>query len=258
VRALVTGASSGIGAALARRLAGRGVEIWLAARRAALLDAQVAAINVVGAEAGGRAHALTLDVGDADATFARLGALDEEVGGIDLVIANAGTGGEGLRAPAEASWASTREMIGVNLLGAIATLAPFIPRMVARGRGHLVGISSIAALIVNPSGAVYSATKAALSTYLESIDIDLRARGVAVTCVEPGFIATDAARKANGERMPLLLSVERGVEIIDNAIQRRARLCRFPWLTGAVARTMTALPRPLRAPIIRGLTKPKR
>lgn len=251
MKALVTGASSGIGAALARRFAGRGVEVWLAARRASLLDAQVAAIVA----AGGRAHPLALDVTDADATYTRLGKLDEEVGGIDLVVANAGTGGEGLRLPAEATFASTREVLNVNLLGAIATLAPFIPRMVARGQGHLVGISSIAALIVNPAGAVYSASKAGLSTYLESIDIDLRPRGVAVTCIEPGFIATDAAKQANGDRMPLLLSIERGVEIIDRAIVRRARMCRFPWLTGAVARTLTALPRGVRAPIVRKATK---
>src|SRR5262249_4474126 len=116
-------------------------------------------------------------------------------------------------------------------------------------------ISSIAALLVNPPGAVYSATKAALSIWLESIDIDLRPRGVAVTCVEPGFIATDAARQANGERMPLVMSVDRGVSIIDRAIRRRACLCCFPWRTGAVARTVAALPRPVRAPIIRKATK---
>jgi len=251
MRALVTGASSGIGSALARRLAGRGVEVWLAARRSGPLEAEVAAI----AAAGGRAHALTLDVSDPDATFARLEKLDEEVGGIDLVVANAGVAGEGHALPHLASWASTREMIGTNFVGAIATLAPFIPRMVARGQGQLVGISSIAALLVNPPGAVYTATKAGLSTYLESIDIDLRPRGVAVTCVEPGFIATDAARRSNGARMPLVVSVERCVEIIDHAVQRRVRMCRFPWLTGAAARALTGLPRPIRGPLIRRLSR---
>jgi short-subunit dehydrogenase len=250
MRALVTGASSGIGAALARRLAARGLEVWLAARRRSALDAEVAAIVA----AGGRAHALELDVADADATVERLARLDEEAGGIDLVVANAGTAGDGLRRPGAQTWASSKQVIGVNLLGAIATLTPFIPRMIERGAGQLVGVSSIAAHIVNPSGALYSASKAGLSTYLESIDIDLRPRGVAVTCVEPGFVDTAMAREHN-DRLPLLLTTERAVEIIDLGIQRRARVVRFPWLTGAGARVLTALPRPLRAALFRRLVR---
>jgi short-subunit dehydrogenase len=250
VRALVTGASSGLGQELVRRLAARGVEVWLAARRAALLDAEVASLGA----AGQTAHAVTLDVQDADATHARLGALDDEVGGFDLVVANAGIGGKGPVLPTEYEWADARDILAVNLVGAVATLLPFVGRMAARGRGHLVGISSIAADFVNPRGAVYGASKAGLSFFLESLDVDLRPRGVAVTAVHPGFIKTDAAKGLN-DRMPLAMTTERAAELIDRGIQRRARMVRFPWATGAVARTLTSLPRPLRSSIVARATR---
>jgi NADP-dependent 3-hydroxy acid dehydrogenase YdfG len=138
-RALVTGASGGLGAALAQHYAARGVEVWLAARRAEHLAAQVAAIRA----AGGRAHALLLDVSEADTTFERLTRLDAESGGIDLVIANAGVAGARAAIPfARAAWSNTSDILRVNLLGAVASLAPFIPGMLQRGRGQLVGITA--------------------------------------------------------------------------------------------------------------------
>src|SRR4051812_41817989 len=138
-RALITGASSGIGAALARRMAARGVEVWLAARRRELLDEGVAAITA----AGGKAHALILDVARADETYATLGQLDDEIGGFDVVVANAGLAGDRTdQALHECSWEDIRDVLHTNVIGAVATLAPFIPRMVKRGAGQLVGVSS--------------------------------------------------------------------------------------------------------------------
>jgi short-subunit dehydrogenase len=233
-----------MGAALSRRLAARGVEVWLAARRTDALDAEVAKIEA----AGGRGHALALDVADASATVERLARLDEESGGIDLVVANAGGGGPGLLA--DADWKAVRAIVDLNLTGAACTLVPFIPGMLRRGHGHLVGISSIAAELPNPRGAAYGAAKAGLTYFLESADIELRARGIAVTVVHPGFVRTPAHDKTTFP-LPFILETERAVAIIDRGIQRRARLIRFPWILSAVSRFGRFLPRWLASPLIR-------
>src|SRR5262245_40999957 len=177
-RALVTGASAGIGLEVAKRLASRGIEVWMAARRKEVLDAAVAAINA----AGGRAHALVLDIADADATVARLAKLDQEVGGIDLVVANAGLAGARGAVPLkDCNWADVRDILHVNLIGNAATIHPFIAPMVARGHGHLVGISSLSADCPIARAAPYGSSKAGLTFLLESADIELRALGVDVT-----------------------------------------------------------------------------
>lgn len=248
-RALVTGASSGLGAALARRLAERGIEVWLAARRADALDAQVDAIRA----RGGRAHPLVLDVSDFDAALERLARLDRETGGIDLVIANAGVAGQRAAIPlSRAPWQGTSEILRVNLCGATASLAAFIPGMLERGHGHLVGISSVAAEFPNPRTPVYGASKAGLSFLLKSIDLELRPRGVAVTRVEPGFVRTPAAEGVS-EPMPFIVELETAVAIIDRAIVRRRRVVRFPWPWRMLLRAVAALPVAISGPLIRRL-----
>jgi short-subunit dehydrogenase len=248
-RALVTGASSGIGLHLARRLAARGVEVWMAARRQGVLEAEVEAIR----RAGGRAHALVLDVADADATVERLARLDDEVGGLDLVVANAGlAGARGAIPLPDCSWADVRDILHTNLIGAAATVYPFIAPMVARGRGHLVGVSSIGADCPIARAAPYGASKAGLTFFLESADIELRAAGVDVTIVHPGFVSTPAGDQLEGMApRPLLVSAERAAAIIDRAIVKRARLVRFPWVMGLLARLTAWLPRSLTRPLIR-------
>lgn len=249
-RALVTGASSGLGAALAQRLAARGCEVWLAARRAERLEALVCAIR----QAGGRAHALVLDVGDSDATYARLSQLDRETGGMDMVIANAGIAGLPASIPlSRASWQNTSSILRVNLCGAIASFAPFISGMLERGHGHLVGISSIAAEFPNPRTPVYGASKAGLSFLLKSIDMELRPRGIPVTIVEPGFVRTEAAEGVD-EPMPFILETEAAVDRIERAIQRRARMLRFPWQWTMLLRCVAQLPAAVSGPLIRRLS----
>jgi short-subunit dehydrogenase len=245
-RALVTGASSGIGLALARRLAARGVEVWLAARRAEMLEQAVAAIRA----SGGRAHALVLDVGDADRVVEELTQLDASSGGIDLVVANAGVAGEQtVLGPDKMPWRVTRSIFDVNLVGAAATFAAFIPGMVGRGRGHLVGVSSIAADIPLGLSAAYCASKTGLTRYLESLDIALRPAGIDVTIVHPGFVRTSAVEGLGS--LPLMMETERAVTLIDRAISRRTRLLRFPWILGLLARAATMLPAFLRDSMIR-------
>jgi short-subunit dehydrogenase len=245
----VTGASRGIGAQLARRLAARGIEVWLADRRAELLANQVDAIRAN----GGRAHGLVIDLADVDATVARFARLDEEVGGIDLVIANAAiVGARGALPLPQVAWADVRDILHMNLIGSAATLFPFISRMAARGHGHIVGVSSISADCPVARSAAYAASKAGFSFFLESADIELRAAGVDVTIIHPGFVSTPAGDELIGTTSrPFLVSADKAARIIDRAIRRRARLVRFPWILGAFARLSAWLPRVIMRPLIR-------
>jgi short-subunit dehydrogenase len=254
-RALVTGASSGIGYALSLRLAARGIEVWVSARRAALLDKLVAEITA----AGGKAHALTLDVSRGDETAQRLAGLDAECGGIDLVVANAGVGGErGGRTMAESNWEDTRDMLTINLLGTVATVSPFIKPMVARGHGHIVGISSLSARSLMPRGQHYGASKAGMSFFLRALDIELRPLGVPVTVVEPGFMVTPMSDSMDArDPQPFRLSLARAVRLIERAIDRQARLIRFPWQLHALTGFANLLPFFLYAPIMRRATRPR-
>jgi short-subunit dehydrogenase len=249
-RALVTGASSGIGAALARRLAVRGMEVWLAARRKALLEEVAEGIS----RAGGKAHVLVLDVSRSDETVERLAALDAQ-SPMDLVVANAGMGGKAATMrPSRYTWPDVRDTLQTNLLGAAATLTPFIGPMVARGQGQLVGISSLAADMPVPRGATYGASKAGLTYFLRAIDVELRPLGVAVTAVLPGFIRTDMTQDLRKSEMPFLMDLPRAIDIIDRAIQRRARIVRFPRATVMLQRVASALPYPMSDPLMRRMT----
>ena len=107
--------------------------------------------------------------------------------------------------------------------------------MLARGRGHLVGVSSLSADIPNPRTVPYGASKAGLTYFLEAADMELRPRGIAVTVIHPGFVRTPAAEGVN-DPMPLIMDTDKAVAIIDRAIQRRARFVRFPWVMGALMR----------------------
>lgn len=226
-RVLITGASSGIGAAVARNMAARGAEVWLAARRADRLALEVEAIVA----AGGRAHALVLDVSRPEDASAAVASLDDAVGGLDLVVANAGIGGRAQPA-ARTTWDDVRTVFATNVIGALATLLPVVPRMLERfardgRRGHIAAVSSIAAELPLPVGADYGASKAALSYFLEGAQAELPARGVDVTVIHPGFIRTDSTTN-NKFPMPFLLEVEEAARIIDQALVRRARSVRFP------------------------------
>ena len=241
-RALITGASSGMGAALAVRLGKRGVEVWLSARRKDKLEEQVATITA----AGGKAHAVELDVTDADATYEKLKALDAKFG-IELAVANAGIGGStAMQDVATMPWSDTRKVFDTNLLGAVATINAFIPGMVARGRGHIVGVSSIAGAFPLPRGAAYSASKAGFTLYLEAIAIELRALGIPVTAIVPAFVRTPMAETLD-EPTPFMVELERAIDIIARAITRRARVVQFPFQYSFIAGAANAIPRGLRA-----------
>lgn len=234
-QALVTGASSGIGLAVARRLATRGYVVTLAARRKVELEAAAKEIEI----AGGKARILVLDVADAAATVAAVQRVDDEVGGLDLVMANAGVGKE--RWGGKLTWADCAGIIAVNVAGAVATLTAVLPRMVERKKGHLVGVSSLAQYRGFPRSAAYSASKAFLGTFLESVRIDLHGTGVAVTDVQPGFVRTEMTAK-NKFKMPFLVELDDAADRVVRGIEKRAAIVRFPLPLATAARISRFVP----------------
>ena len=231
---MITGASSGIGATLSRQLAAQGTKVILSARRESELDALANDIRT----AGGDALVRVMDVRDADASVEIVRAVDEEVGGLDLVIANAGVGEKSRKPP---TWEAVRAMCHVNFTGAIATLTAVLPRMLERRRGHLVGISSLAGLAPMPVSAVYSATKAGLTMFIDSLRLDLEGTGVTATAVHPGYVRTPLT-DANEFPMPFMVEVEDAARLILTRLPAGPAHIDFPLPTATVVRLAGALP----------------
>jgi NAD(P)-dependent dehydrogenase (short-subunit alcohol dehydrogenase family) len=237
--ALITGASSGIGRALAIELARRGTRVVLAARRTELLH-QVREIIVAD---GHLAEVEPMDVSDGDATVRAVEALDDRLG-LDLVVACAGLGPADPSAPAY-SYANLRGPCHVNFCGAAATLSAILPRMVARRRGHLVALSSLSALVPLPGGAPYCSPKAGLDMLLDCIRLDVAAYGVAVTTVHLGFVDTAMVSHRDGP-MPQLMSAAGAAERIADALPTRPARIDLPRALSLATRAAAGLPRPLR------------
>ena len=229
--AIITGASSGIGAALARELAGRGWSLALLARRVELLDALVGELP--------HAIAIPCDVADRAAVQNAVRRAEDELGPIDLAIANAG-----MSIPNHATKFKCDEAertIQVNLLGMIYLFDAVIPSMVERRRGQFAGVASVAGLRGLPTAAPYSASKAAMQAFLEATRVELRPYGIAVTTVNPGFVATPMTEK-NRFRMPFLIDADRAARIIADGLERRARVIEFPRRMSLVMRLARILP----------------
>jgi short-subunit dehydrogenase len=232
---LITGASSGIGRTLAAELGGRGARLGLLARRADVLEEIVGEVE----KAGGRALALPADVRDAGAVRSMADRLRAELGPIDVLVANAGVGAttdaKELRADEVA------EVININLLGAVNSAVAVMPEMVARGRGQLVAISSLAAYRGLPKSGAYCASKAALSAFFESLRLDLRDTGVDVTIIHPGFIKTALTADRHAQ-MPYLMELQDATRKIVRAIEARKKSYAFPWQLASIVRFGMLLP----------------
>ncbi|RKG74345.1 SDR family NAD(P)-dependent oxidoreductase [Corallococcus terminator] len=236
--ALVTGASSGLGRGLALWLAKHGLRVFATGRRLSQLQALAAEAQAAGATV----EPVVMDVTHAEAAQERIRAIDAECGGLDLVIANAGVGGptHGKRM----DWDKARAIIDTNVTGAAATLCAVLPQMVERRRGHVVGISSLAGYRGLSGHAAYSASKAFLSTFLESLRVDLKGTGVGVTCVFPGFVKSELTAK-NRFPMPFLMETEDAVELMGRAIFAGETEVSFPWQVSASMRVLKAMPNTL-------------
>ena len=180
--AIVTGASAGIGRALATELAARGVAVGLLARSRERLEELAATL-------GGGAVAVVADVREREATQRAIDGFVERTGGLDLVFANAGIAHYGPFADVELELAE--EMIDVNVRGTVYTVAAALPQMLDRARGHLVVTSSGAGIRAFPWGAVYGATKAFDRGFAEALRHELSGTGVSVTTVFPGEVETE-------------------------------------------------------------------
>lgn len=239
-RALLTGASSGIGRGLALALAAQGTTVVLAARR----EDELRNLAVEIEREGGHARILPLDVTDTEGTIRAIREMDDALGGLDLVVANAGVGASSRKA-AELSAADIARQCDCNLRGAIATLVAALPAMTERKRGHVAAVSSIAAMSPLPRSAVYCATKAGLTMFMESLRLELAGTGVNCTVIHPGFIKTPLTENAK-HPMPFLMECDEAVKHILERLPLAPNSIDFPVPLVAAARFNAALPPGLR------------
>lgn len=233
-RVFITGASSGIGEALAVYYAAQGARLGLAARRGDAL----AALN----ERLGGGHACyPLDVTDAAALAAAASDFCARFGTPDIVIASAGVSVGTLSECAE-DLAVFRRVMDINVYGMAATFAAFIPAMrAASGERRLVGIASVAGIRGLPGAEAYSASKAATIAYLESLRLEMRPAGIKVVSIVPGYIATPMTA-INPYRMPFLMPAEQAAARFARGIAAGKSYAVIPWPMGIVAKLLRLLP----------------
>jgi short-subunit dehydrogenase len=228
MRVVITGASSGIGEALARHYASQESVLGLISRRKA------------GPGLPGTVVPYEVDVTDVAGLGRAAADFVARYGAPDLVIANAGVG-VGTHSEEIADIEKLRRVLDVNLTGLAATLAAFAPTMRKAGRGTLAGIASVAGFRGLAGNGAYCASKAAAITWLESLRTELYGSGVIVVCVCPGYIDTPMTR-VNRYRMPFLLPPDEAARRIARAIAARRRLAVIPWQMAAVSVLLRAMP----------------
>jgi short-subunit dehydrogenase len=242
---LITGASSGIGEALAVEYGSRGAHVALLARREDELSRVAGLVRA----RGGRATSIPVDVSRADDVIAAVKRAEAELGGLDMVIANAGVGST--CHASRLQWADVARTIEVNVTGAMATLVAAIPIMLAQQHGHLVGVTSLAGKRALPESGAYSASKAALSTFLETLRLDLGPAGISVTDVQPGFVATPIHAKSEPHPMPFLWPADKTARVIADRLQRAPAVVSFPWPLVLATSFLRSFPSWLYGPLVR-------
>jgi short-subunit dehydrogenase len=234
---LITGASSGIGEALADAYARPGATLVLTGRDRERLDAVAARCM----ERGAVVLAATVDVADR-AGMADWLALVDRATPVDLCIANAGisggTGGSGGKGESEEQ---ARRILAVNVEGVLNTIHPLIGPMTARGRGQLALVSSLAGFRGYPGAPAYCASKAAVKSYGESLRLDLRATGIEVSVICPGFVKSRITDR-NRFPMPFLMDSDRAASIIKRGLERNRGRIAFPLPTYLMAWMIAVLP----------------
>ena len=233
MKVFLTGASSGLGEALARHYARAGAVLGLVARRRDRLDALAASLATP-------VMRFDCDVRDASAMRAAGAAFIAAHGVPDIVIANAGISHGNLTEMAE-DVEAFREVLEVNVLGMVNTFHPFIAAMREARAGQLVGIASVAGVRGLPGATAYSASKAAVVRYLEGLRVELRGSGVAVTTISPGYVATEMTAH-NPYPMPFLIDADDAASRFARIIAARRRHAFVPWQMAIVARLMHVLP----------------
>ena len=247
LRVWITGASSGLGAALARYYDAQGATLGLVARRETPLRALAAQLK-------SSPYIYPLDVTDGPALAAASRAFMAQVGVPHIVIANAGISVDTLTEEVD-DLAAFARVFAVNVQGVVNTFHPFVEPMRQRRStrsdlfgpkgvsidGRLVGIGSVAGVRGLPGAGAYAASKAAVATYMESLRIELRGSGVKAVTVAPGFIATPMTA-VNEYAMPFMLSADVAARRIARVIERGSSYAVVPWQMGVVGKLMRMLP----------------
>jgi len=219
---MITGASSGIGRSLAYEMAGRGYSLALAARR--LDELRTVQKDIGRAYPSVKVEVCRLDVTEYDTISPALQGLAESLEGLDIVFANAGIGlGEKIGA---GEFTSARRTIETNLIGAMATVDAAVAYFLQQGSGHIVGASSVAAFRGTPRNSSYSASKAGLACYLETLRAEAYHKKIDVTVLYPGYIDTPLNRMLRSR--PFLISVEKGAALMADMIERKVRSSTVP------------------------------
>ena len=237
---IVTGASRGIGAAVAIAAAAKGARVGLIARSAGDLDA-------VRARVGDRGASAVADVGDAVALSAAIDALEGELGPVDVLVANAGIGAYGPFVDIESD--EVDRLVKVNVLGTIYAIRAVLPGMIARRRGHIVTMGSIAGRIGSPFEALYSATKFAGVGLTEALATEVEPYGIGVSIVNPGPVETnfgEARGHPYDRRRPKPVSAEVVANAVVDAVERAKPEVYVPRSFGAAVAIRHLLPRLLR------------
>ena len=222
---VITGASAGIGRALALEFAARGCRLGMLGRRRSALESLQAEVAAAGAPP---AEIAVLDVDDVDSIRPCLDRLFEKLGTVDVFIANAGI--NGFTRVGAGDFAVDRRIVQTNVLGAMACLDAAAAQFIARRAGHLVGISSLASMIAVPTQGAYCASKAALSAYLRTARIELARHGIRVSNVTPGFVLTDIM--PNIGKYPFAIPAAQAAREIVTALEagkREVIVPGWPW-----------------------------
>ena len=251
MRVFLTGASSGIGEALARHYATRGATLGLVARRADHLDSLKASLG------GASVETYPADVRDLPALKSAARDFTAKHGVPDLVIANAGVSHGTLTEHAD-DIEVFRQIVDINVIGMVNTFHPFVAPMREARRGTLVGVASVAGYRGLPGAGAYSASKAAAIRYCESLRVELRGTGVRVATICPGYIATPMTAK-NPYPMPFIIPAEEFARRFARAIEAGRGYAVIPWPMAIVSKLLTVLPNALfDAAFSRAGRKPRR
>ena len=229
----ITGASSGLGAALARHYAAQGHVLGLLARRGERLSALVATLP-------GSHHLYVVDVCERQALHAAAEDFIQKVGRVDIVIASAGISA-GTLTEQKDDFGVFKAIFDTNVLATVSTFEPFVPLMKQARAGTLVGIASVAGVRGLPGAGAYSASKSAVTTYCESLRLELKPFAVGVVTIAPGYIKTEMTAK-NPYSMPFLLDAEVFATRAARAVARQDSYTVIPWQMGLVGKIMRALP----------------
>lgn len=236
---LITGASSGLGQAMALRYARMGARLALVVRRGDVMKTWLSASGI----SADSYEIYSADVADIDSMAAVALACVARQGVPDVVIANAGIS-MGVDTAARTDLDVMARIFATNVLGVAATFGPFIAPMVVRGSGTLVGIGSVAGIRGLPGHGAYCASKSAVISYCESLRGELRASGVKVVTLCPGYIATPLTQN-NSYRMPFLMQPEQFAAQATRAIEVGDSYRVIPWQMGVVAKLLRVLPNAL-------------